>query len=361
MANKTCVSLLSGGLDSLLVLRLMAMRGIRVIAMHSVNCFHGTQKIEEKKKHLARTALELGAEEIVFPDCTEDVVELTRHPRHGYGKHLNACIDCRLGTVRAGFDLMAERGADFVVTGEVVGQRPMSQRRDAIQLADRAVAEWGYPGLLLRPLCARLLAPTVPQREGWVADDSLFDFSGRGREGQMALAEKIGLGVYPTPAGGCLLTDPGFSQRLAVLVRYTPEWGANDVEMLKAGRPFQITGGARLIASRNERENYRLRDLSRADDYFYINSQRNGAIVLLRGEKTPEAERMAAGLAVYYSKMRNDGGADVERWRVENGADVDQAVFHARCVDPERVREMELALTGGNSLAVMRTAARKRS
>ncbi len=355
---KTCITLLSGGLDSLLVLRLMAVQGLQVIALHSVNCFHGLQKIEEKKATLTRAALELGAEEIVFPDLTEAVVALTKQPRHGYGKHLNACIDCRLRTVRAGFDLMAERGADFVVTGEVVGQRPMSQRRDAMRLAERQVAEWGYAGRLLRPLSAKLLDKTVPETEGWVDPDLLYDISGRGRDRQIALAEQFGLKSYPNPAGGCLLTDPGFSQRLAIMVRFTPDWTANDVELLKAGRPFQISPTTRIIASRNEQENYRLREFSRPDDFFYINNEQNGAIVLLRGEKTAEAERLASGLAVYYSKMRGHGSAQIERWRVADGEDVDSTLFTASVVNPDQVRQLETALAGTDSLKLLRAGAR---
>ncbi len=351
---KKCVSLLSGGLDSLLALRLMAMQGIEVTALHTVNCFHGTQKIGEKKRHLAETAARLGAKDIVFPDITQDVLALTRRPRHGYGKHLNACIDCRLRTVAAGFAVMREIGADFVVSGEVVGQRPMSQRRDAMELANREIASWGHAGLFLRPLSAKLLEKTIPETEGWVGEKYLYDLSGRNRDRQMALAEEIGLGEYPTPAGGCLLTDPGFSQRLAVLMRFTPDWNENDVEMLKVGRPFQIGEKTRVVASRNEEENYRLRDLSHPDDYFYINNQRNGAIVLLRGEKTPEAEAAAAGLAIHYSKMRDDGRAEVERWRVENGVDVDETTFVADVLHPDRAREMELAVAGKDSLKIMR-------
>ncbi len=352
--SKNCVVLLSGGLDSLLAVKLMAMQGIGVTALHTVNCFHGVQRIEEKKAKLRAAALALGAGDIVFPDITDDVVQLTKRPRHGYGKHLNACIDCRLRTVRAGFDCLRERGADFVVSGEVVGQRPMSQRRDAIALADRAVAEWGFAGLLLRPLCAKLLETTVPEREGWVDAEYLYDISGRGRERQMALAEEAALGAYPSPAGGCLLTDPGFSAKFAVLMRFTPEWGAADVELLKVGRHYQVSPDTRLAASRREEENYRLRELATAADRLYINAERNGAVVLLRGRATAETEAMAGGLAVHYSKMREEGSARVCSWRIEDGRDVDFRESVARAVDPEDLRALELAVAGADCLKRMR-------
>ena len=356
---KSCVVLLSGGLDSLLVLRLMAMQGIAVTALHSVNCFHGTQNMEEKKDGLRRAALELGAKDIVFPDITADVVRLTKQPAHGYGKHLNACIDCRLRTVSAGFAIMRERGADFVVSGEVVGQRPMSQRRDAISLANRQVAAWGHAGLFLRPLSARLLETTVPEREGWISGDYLYDFSGRGRDRQMALAEEIGVSGYPSPAGGCLLTDPEFSRKLAILMRFKPGWDEADIELLKVGRHFQISPGSRVVVSRREEENLRLRDLARPNDRLYINAQRHGAIALLRGQKPPAAEVAAAGLAVYYSKMRDEGRALVSSWRVEGTADVDPDEFEAEAVIPESVREKELALAGADCLKAMRNRLKK--
>lgn len=353
--EKSCIVLLSGGLDSLLVLRLMARENIRVAALHSVNCFHGVGDIGAKKEKLKAKALSLGAADILFPDISGDVVALTKAPRFGYGKHLNACIDCRLRTVRLGFECMEKLGADFVVSGEVTGQRPMSQRRDAMRLADKEIASWGYGGLFLRPLSARLLEETVPQKEGWVSEKALFDFSGRGREAQMALAEELGIGDYPSPGGGCLLTDPGFSWRLAVLMRFCEGWGADDVELLKAGRHFQIAPEARVVASRREEENYRLRALARADDRFYINAEKNGAVVLLRGRRTTATEAAAAGLAVYYSKMREQGSARVASWRIEGGEDVDRAENGAGVVDPDSLRGAELALAGKDCVKQMRT------
>lgn len=352
--TRSCIVLLSGGLDSLLAVRLMTMQGLRVIALHSVNCFHGVQRIEEKKEKLRRSALALGAEEIVFPDLTGEVVALTKRPRHGYGKHLNACIDCRLRTVAAGFACMREKGADFVVTGEVVGQRPMSQRRDAISLAGREVAKWGYEGLLLRPLCAKLLEKTVPEREGWVDGRYLYDISGRGREHQMALARELELGDYPAPAGGCLLTDPGFSAKFAVLMSFKPDWNSDDIELLKVGRHFQITPATRVVASRREEENYQLRDLSTPKDLFFINAERNGAVVMIRGEATAEAREMAAGLAVHYSKMRDAGEARVEAWRIVDGEDVIEGEFTAKAVDPDTLRDIERELAGADCLKRMR-------
>lgn len=334
--SKHCIVLLSGGLDSLLVTRLMALQGLRVTAMHTLNCFHSTQALADRQERLRADALRLGAEDIVFPDITDDVMALVRKPKHGYGKNLNPCIDCRLRTMREGFRLMTELGADFVVTGEVVGQRPMSQRRDALGLANKEIAAWGHAGQLLRPLSAKLLPETVPQREGWVSPDYLYDISGRARDRQMVLAEELDIGVYPSPAGGCLLTDPGFSDRLRKLMRCQPDWDANDIELLKVGRHFCLGPGVKAVASRREEENYMLRDLARPGDWFFINDEQNGAIVLLRGDRTAEIERVAAGLAVHFSKSRETGSARVKAWSGDN-----EEILTATVVDPDEAREME--------------------
>lgn len=341
--TKSCVVLLSGGLDSLLAVKLMTVQGVAVTAVHTVNCFHSTENKEARMERLTAAARDLGARDIVFPDITDEVIAVVRRPRHGYGKNLNPCIDCRLRTVAAGFRVMRDVGADFVVSGEVVGQRPMSQRRDAIGLADREIAAWGFPGLFLRPLSAKVLPDTIPEIEGWVDPALLYGITGRSRHEQMALAEELGVVDYPSPAGGCLLTDSVFSGKLADLMRFTPEWTDADAELLKVGRHFLPAESTRIVVSRREEENYRLEALARPEDRLYINNARNGAVVLLRGESTPEAEAVAAGLAVYYSKMREAGTAEVKAWP---GGAPDQTVWtkETPAVDPDAVREAERAM-----------------
>jgi Predicted tRNA(5-methylaminomethyl-2-thiouridylate) methyltransferase, contains the PP-loop ATPase domain len=330
----------------------MVDQGLNAIAMHSINCFHSTEKTADLKIRLAESAKRLGAVDIVFPDITQEVIACVKGPRYGFGKNLNPCIDCRLKTVETGFAVMRERGADFVVSGEVIGQRPMSQRRDAMAIADRAIDRSGLGGLLLRPLSAKLLPTTVPEKEGWVNQNCLFSVSGRGRYTQMELAEKLQLGEYPNPAGGCLLTDAGFSGRLADLIRFKPDWEAADVELVKVGRHFLLNEKTRVVASRREEENYLLRDLSRPEDKLYINDEKNGAIVMLHGECTPENEAIAAGLAVYYSKMREDGKARVEFWRGGGPEDLDKGTVEALAVDPELLRKKEQEMKASSSVPV---------
>ncbi|MDR1613242.1 MAG: tRNA 4-thiouridine(8) synthase ThiI [Planctomycetota bacterium] len=337
--TRSCIALLSGGLDSLLAMRLMALQGIRVVALHAENCFHGTERPESARERIGNAAIKLGAAETAFPDLTGETIAIVKKPKYGYGRNLNPCIDCRLLTIRAGFDLMTEKGADFLVSGEVVGQRPMSQRRDAVRLVDRLAAEWGFAGLHLRPLSARLLDMTIPETKNWIDRKLLFGISGRGRRIQMELAERVGLGVYPTPAGGCLLTDACFSGRLADLMRFTPDWGAEEVELLKVGRHYLPGPATRIVASRSEDENRRLGELARPEDFLYINAEKNGAVVLLRGAKTDRFEALSAGLAVFFSKMRERGRACVRRWREGREDEAPEREFAV--VDPETLRELE--------------------
>lgn len=340
--SHSCIVLFSGGLDSTLALRLMTAQGVEATAMYGVNCFHGAEDLEAKKNTLRRRALELGARDVLFPDMTAEVIAVTKNPKYGRGKNYNACIDCRLRTVAAGFRFMRELGADFVVNGEVIGQRPMSQRPGALAITDREVAKMGFEGLLLRPLCAKRLPPTVPELKEWVDREKLFGFCGRGRNEQMALAAELGITEYPSPAGGCLLTDPGYAFRLKNMADNQPDWNREDAELLKLGRHFRINSETLAVASRNGEENDKICALARDSDYFYITSEKPGAVVLLRGRLDDESERMAAGLSVHYSKHRQEGLTRVTRWRGKDEAD--KTEISAFVVSPGSMKDYYVGL-----------------
>ena len=191
-----------------------------------------------------------------------DYLRLVQTPPHGYGKNMNPCIDCRIFMLKKTVEVMKEIDASFVITGEVIGQRPMSQRRAAINLIER---ESGLAGLILRPLSARLFPPTIPEKEGTVDREKLLDLSGRSRKGQYRLAREYDLKEFGCPAGGCLLTDPIFAGKLRDLFRHNPECTMADAAMLKIGRHFRLAEKTRLIVGRNKEENERLAGLSRAD------------------------------------------------------------------------------------------------
>lgn len=353
--SRTCVVLVSGGLDSMLALKLMARMDLRVLAFHGLHVFEGRKHADFVREHIEAHCLEHGAAEVHFRDMSPSLVALTKTPKHGYGKHLNACLDCRLNTIRHAKSVMDETGADFLVSGEVLGQRPKSQLRKAMEKVDAAVAALGLEGLLLRPLCAKHLEPTIPEREGWVDREQLLDFQGRTRTPQMQLAAELGIQEYSSPAGGCLLTDPNYCARLADLMRCKPDWTAADAEFLKLGRHLRVAPALKVVATRNEAEGDEIRALGAQFDTCYVTADRPGALCVLRRETglpvesaTPTkeelaaAERIAAGLAVYYSKYRAAGTADVLRWNGAADETTAERLPAQALVDPQELGAMYL-------------------
>lgn len=311
---RKCLCLYSGGLDSRLVIKLMVKLGFEVVAFHGLHAFESRMLLPQMEEEVRRDCLALGASEVVFKDLTMDIFRLIRDNKYGLGKNLNPCTDCRINTVSTGFEVMKDVGAEFLCSGEVIGQRPKSQQRHSMNCILNRLAEIGGEGLLLRPLSAQLLEPTIPEKNGWVDRELLYDFSGRSRYDQMALAEELGVIDYPAPAGGCLLTDIGFSARLAELSDYCDHIDNNEIDMLKFGRHYRAANGAKIISSRNGEEGDIIESLANANDTFYITAGHPGAFILVRGEVDSETERVAAGLSVYYSKFRTDGKAAVIKY-----------------------------------------------
>lgn len=223
---------------------------------------------------------------------------MLRSPRYGYGRHMNPCIDCHALMVRTAGQIMEAEGFDFLCTGEVLGQRPMSQRRDALISVDKLS---GYPGYILRPLSARLLSVTIPEREGKVDRQRLLRISGRSRKQQMALAVHYGIHDYPSPAGGCLLTNPGFAARLRNLFSTQARVDLRDVELLKYGRHLRLPQGSRLVVGRIHADNVRLRDLARPDDIIMKVNEVPGPTALLPGGAPAAEVEVAAAVVAAYS------------------------------------------------------------
>jgi tRNA U34 2-thiouridine synthase MnmA/TrmU len=295
--NKKAIALLSGGLDSTLAVRLILDQGIEVIAVNFVTPFCTcNRKGRCEARHVAS---QFDIELKVF-NVGEEYIRLIRNPRYGYGRQMNPCLDCRIFMFTKARRLMEEIGAAFVFTGEVLGQRPMSQRRDAMRLIER---ESGLEGRLLRPLSAKLLPPTLAEEE-MVDRDKLMEIQGRSRKSQMELAQAYGIDDYACPAGGCLLTDPQFAQRIRDLFEHTPEPSLKDVELLKVGRHFRLSDKAKVIVGRDEAENKRLLKLPRADDLCLRVLDFPGPLTLLQGEQSPENVAQAAALAARYSDAK---------------------------------------------------------
>ena len=291
------IGCISGGLDSTLATALIQRQGIEVVALHVLHLWHPLPANPKEKPRAVRAAESMGAR-VVTIDAAEADLEMVRHPEHGLGKRMNPCIDCRIWVLRRARELMDAEGAAFVFTGEVVGQRPMSQNRPAMNLIER---ETGLEDLLLRPLSAKCLPPTRPEREGLVDRSKLLDIAGRSRKVQIALAAELGITDYPSPAGGCLVTDPGFAFRLRELLNHGPATVA-DVELLKVGRHFRLADGTRIVIGRHEQDNLLLDRLFQAGDVRIEAAEIPGPTTLLRGTAGDANLATAAALTLRYTK-----------------------------------------------------------
>ncbi len=317
--QRKAVALISGGLDSMLAARAVMEQGIHV---EGINFFTGfcveghTHAIRRQDQHKQKRNSALWvAEQLDIPlhivDIVEDYKDVVLNPRHGYGANLNPCLDCKVFMVDRARQWADEHGFDFIVTGEVVGQRPKSQRRETMPLI---AAESGADDRLLRPLCARLLPPTLAEREGWVDRQRLYDFSGRSRKPQMALAAEFGFDEYSQPAGGCcFLTDPNYSLKLRDLWDHRPsrDYQLDDIMLLKIGRHLRPKPGFKLIVSREEGENNFLMGYRKQFVHLYCTSH-PGPLVLVDGELPAEDEQLAARIVTRFGKSRDAGRADVE-------------------------------------------------
>lgn len=318
--QRKAVALVSGGLDSMLAVRVVQDQGVHVEGLNFFTgfCVEGhTHAIRKKDKAGPKRNNALWvAERLGMKLHLVDVVELYRdvvlNPKYGYGANLNPCLDCKIFMVQRAFEWMRDRGFDFLVTGEVVGQRPMSQRKDTMPVVQR---DSGAEDLLLRPLCAKHLPPTLPEREGWVDRESLRDFSGRSRKPQMALAAHYGFDDYAQPAGGCcFLTDPQYSVKLTDLWRSRNDrvYELDDILLLKVGRHIRPTSDFKVIIAREEGEGRFLQGYRK--QFVSIKTlSHGGPEALIDGTPTDADILLAARLVARYSQGR---GADSVRLEV---------------------------------------------
>lgn len=295
------ILLLSGGLDSTLAGKLLLDMGISVEAVNFVSPFCNCTPKSMGCSAASKAAGQLGIPVKVFSTGNE-YIEIIKHPRYGRGSGMNPCLDCRIFIFSRAKKYMEECGADFIATGEVLGERPMSQRRQAIELIER---KSGLNGLILRPLSAQLFPPTKPEIEHLVDRNQLLDIQGRCRKPQIALAEKLGIGDFLCPAGGCLLTDPEFSARLKELMEYDPDFSMNSLKLLKVGRHFRLKSGVKIVVGRNEQENDILERLHITGDILLHPVTRTGPSVLCRGQLSDDDVSIGAGLLAAYTKGGN--------------------------------------------------------
>jgi tRNA U34 2-thiouridine synthase MnmA/TrmU len=328
--TRKAVALISGGLDSMLAARLVKDQGIHV---EGINFFTGfcveghTHAIRRshhdrpKRNNALWSAEQIGIK-LHIVDVIDEYKDIVINPKHGYGAHLNPCLDCKGFMVRKAREWMEQNGFDFIVTGEVIGQRPMSQRRDTMPVVAR---ESGAFDRLLRPLCAKLLPETLPEREGWVDREKLLDFSGRNRKPQIALAARFGISEYAQPAGGCcFLTDENYTLRLNDLWsnRGDKRYELDDILLLKIGRHLRPRPNFKLIVGREEGENNFLNGYRRDFTHLFCVSHA-GPLALVDGIANDSDLDFAARLLARFSQGR--------------GADKVTVEIHARGAAPRRL------------------------
>lgn len=296
---RKAVVLLSGGLDSALAAALLIRQGIDVEAVFFNLPFYSFNK--KGKCQALDVARALG---IKLKMITRDreFIQIVRKPRHGYGKGMNPCIDCKIFMLKEAKKYAKKIGASVVVTGEVLGERPMSQHRRALEMIER---ESGLKGRIVRPLSAKLLPETDVEKNGTVDRDKLLDISGRQRKRQIELAKTLGITGYACPTGGCLLTDRYFARKLRDLFKNTERVTPRDIELLKVGRHFRH-GPNKIIVGRDEEENTLLLDLKRKNEHYFEVSECGSPITLLQGPVSKEAIRVAAALTAHYSDSEDD-------------------------------------------------------
>jgi tRNA-specific 2-thiouridylase len=295
--NPKAIALFSGGLDSTLAVKMLLDQGVDVEAINFVSpfCQCGRGGCDS-----AETANKLNIP-LKIINVGSDYLRKVRKPLHGYGKHMNPCIDCRIFMLKKAKKYARQTGAAFLCTGEVLGQRPMSQHRQAFDTIEK---EAGLKGKILRPLSAKLLPETIAEKKGLVNRERLMNVEGRSRKPQLQMAKKAGITDYPCPAGGCLLTDEEFAAKIRDLFQHKTRISLKDVLLLKTGRHFRH-GKNKIIVGRNETENNALLQKKNGGDYWFEAQDCGSPITLLQGPKTRESISLAAQLTAYHSDQKS--------------------------------------------------------
>ncbi len=334
MKRPHAIALFSGGLDSALAILMMLQQEIEVTALTFLthfgcdikdrsSCSADPYPVAEKFKFNVRL-VHLG----------EQFIKIVQQPKYGYGKNMNPCVDCRILMLKEAKEYMRIVGADFVLTGEVLGQRPKSQHRNMMRAVER---DAGLEGYLLRPLCAKLLDPTIAEQKGLVNRELLGDINGRSRKPQIAMAEEFGLEDYPSPAAGCLLTDVSYSNRLRDLMQHTDRIDFNDLNLLRVGRHFRLDDGTKVIIGRHEDENDKIRQYAKPGDLLLealgIGSP-TGIYISTNGE---DKIMEAAALTARYCDDKDN--AEVEVSVINEG---DGRKFKVRPADSEYYSQFQL-------------------
>lgn len=332
------VALYSGGLDSTLAILTVMKQGIEVKAVTFLN--HFGCDISDKSscsKNPFAAAQQFGFE-VKLCHLSDKFINIVKNPKFGHGKNMNPCMDCRILMLREAREFMAMVNADFIITGEVLGQRPMSQRRDALDIIDR---ETGLRGLILRPLTAKLLKPTIPEQKGIVNRELLHGFGGRTRKPQMALAAEFGLVDYPLPASGCLLTEPNYSYRLSESLAHDNYPSLDDLHLLRVGRHFRLSNTCKVIVGRDEAENNVLLTILGGKGRFLTVEEHAGPIAVIRGEADDELTGIAASLCAGYSDGKHLPELKVKVWNGDDARYLTVQPAEKKIIDQYRIERKD--------------------
>lgn len=284
------IGIFSGGLDSILAVELLRRQGVEILALNFETPFFASLRALESAKSLPVP--------LRVMDITQEHLQILRNPIFGLGKHMNPCMDCHALMFRKAGEVMEEEGYDFLFSGEVLGQRPFSQNLRALQKVAEAS---GFPDRILRPLSALRLPPSGPERSGLVDRNRLLGFKGRSRKPQMELASRWGISRFPSPAGGCLLTDPGFSARLRDLWEKEETWDVRDLKLLSVGRHLRVTPSRKVVVGRNQSENQKLASMAIAEDFQLEALDYPSPLVIVPHGGSKELLELAASVCLRYS------------------------------------------------------------
>ena len=309
MKKIKAVALFSGGLDSLLSVRIMLNMNIHIYAIHFKTPFLSQKEdnVEQAKKSARTLNIDL-----TTYSFGKEYIEMVKQPQFGYGKNVNPCIDCRIMMLKEAKKYMEKLKADLIITGEVLGERPMTQNKKTMALIEK---ESGLSGKIIRPLSAKLLEPIIAEKSGLIKRDMLFAISGRSRKPQIKLAETFGITSYPSPAGGCLLTDPIFAKKLKNAFRYGEDT-INDIILLQYGRHFRFPSGAKIIVGRNQAENKTISTFLRRNDICLEALGVPSPLVILRNSKGEDDVQISASICLKYSDWKEETGK-VSYWSGE--------------------------------------------
>jgi hypothetical protein len=295
----------SGGLDSVIACHLLKSLGCEVTALHFVLPFQAGLGLEHRVVRDYAEALDVP---LMLVEEGNEFLDMARDPHFGYGKHANPCVDCRIHRLKKAGVIMKETGSLFLATGEVAGQRPMSQRMETMIFIEK---QSGLSGYLLRPLSALLLEPTIPETNGLVDRSRLLGISGRGRKEQLEYARRFGL-KHSTPAGGCILTQAEIGDRFMELRRTNSDFELDDFKMLAYGRHFRINPYLKLIVGRDDRDNTMLMKIAGEDDVKFLMAGMEGPLAVAKGAGSESDESVCASITARYSKAKNEGAAAVK-------------------------------------------------